>query len=60
MIIPQWLDLSLSRKQFHGPKEVRAIEIRLHVFFFFFFFFFFTNGSSKAAVLEMVGLCVVL
>ena len=56
MIIPQWLDLSLSRKQFHGPKEVRAIEIRLHVFFLFFF----TNGSSKVAVLEVVGLCVVL
>ena len=28
MINPQWLELPLSRKYFHGPKDVRAIEFR--------------------------------
>ena len=30
MIKPQWLELSMSRTNFHGPKDVRDIEIRLH------------------------------
>ena len=29
MINPQWLELSLSRRNSHGPKDVRAIEVRL-------------------------------
>ena len=29
MINPQWLELPMSRTNFHGPKDVRAIEIRL-------------------------------
>ena len=28
---PQWLELSLSRTNFHGPKGVRAIEVRLYL-----------------------------
>ena len=27
---PQWLELPLSRTNFHGPKGVRAIEVRLY------------------------------
>ena len=30
MINPQWLELPMSRTNFHGPKDVRAIEIRLY------------------------------
>ena len=29
MIYPQWLELSISRINFYGPKDVRAIEIFL-------------------------------
>ena len=30
MINPQWLELPMSRANFHGPKDVRAIEVRLY------------------------------
>ena len=30
MIYPQWLELPMSRKNFYGPKDVRAIEVRLY------------------------------
>ena len=30
MINPQWLELPMSRTNFHGPKDVRAIEVWLH------------------------------
>ena len=30
MINPQWLELPMSRINFHGPKDVRAIEVRLY------------------------------
>ena len=30
MINPQWLELPMSRTNFHGPKDVRAIEVRLY------------------------------
>ena len=29
MINPQWLELPMSRTNFHGPKDVWAIEVRL-------------------------------
>ena len=29
MINPQWLELPMARTIFHGPKDVRAIEVRL-------------------------------
>ena len=29
MINPQWLELPMSRTNVHGPKDVRAIEVRL-------------------------------
>ena len=29
MINPQWLELPISRTNFHGPKDVRAIEVWL-------------------------------
>ena len=32
MIIPQWLELPLSRNNFHGPKNVRGIEVRLYLY----------------------------
>ena len=32
MINPQWLELLMSRTNFHGPKDVRAIEVRLCAF----------------------------
>ena len=31
MINPQWLELPISRTNFHGTKDVRAIEVRLYV-----------------------------
>ena len=31
MINPQWLELPMSRTNFHGPKDVRAIEVRLYM-----------------------------
>ena len=36
MINPQWPVLSMSRINFHGPKDVRCIEVLLYFFFFFF------------------------
>ena len=30
-INPHWLELPLSRNNFHGPKGVRAIEVRLYL-----------------------------
>ena len=29
LINPQWLELPMSRTNFHGPKDVRAIEVGL-------------------------------
>ena len=31
MINPQWLELPKFRTNFHGPKDVRAIEARLYL-----------------------------
>ena len=31
MINPPWLELPMSWTNFHGPKDVRAIEVRLYV-----------------------------
>ena len=31
VINPHWLELPLSRTNFHGPKGVRAIEVRLYI-----------------------------
>ena len=30
MVNPQWLELTMSRTNFNGPKDVRAIEVRLY------------------------------
>ena len=30
MIDPQWLELTVSRTNINGPKDVRAIEVRLY------------------------------
>ena len=30
MINPPWLKLQMSRTNFYGPKDVRAIEVRLY------------------------------
>ena len=30
MISPQWLELPMSRINFHGPKDVRAIAVLLY------------------------------
>ena len=35
IINPHWLQLPLSRTNFHGPKGVRAIEVRLYILAFF-------------------------
>ena len=35
MINLHWLELPMSRTNFHGPKEVRAIEVRLYQQFLF-------------------------
>ena len=31
MITPQWLELAISRINFHGPKDDRAIDVRLYI-----------------------------
>ena len=31
IINPHWLELSLSQTNFNGPKDVRAIEVRLYL-----------------------------
>ena len=31
MINPQWLELPISRTNFHGPKDVRATDVRLYM-----------------------------
>ena len=31
MINPQWLELPMSRTNFHGPEDVRAIDVRLYI-----------------------------
>ena len=31
MINPQWFELPMSRTNFHGPKDVRAIDVRLYL-----------------------------
>ena len=31
LINPQWLELPMSRINFHSPKDVRAFEVRLYV-----------------------------
>ena len=31
MINPQWLEQPIYRTIFHGPKAVRAIEVRLYI-----------------------------
>ena len=31
IINPQWLGLPMSRTNFHGPKDVRAIEVRVYM-----------------------------
>ena len=31
MINPQWLELPMSRTNFYGPKDIRAVEVRLYV-----------------------------
>ena len=33
MINPQWLELPMSRTIFYGPKDVRAIEVRLYIIY---------------------------
>ena len=44
MINPQWLELLMSRTIFYGPKDVRAIEVRLYV-----------NTESRSKLLGGVG-----
>ena len=31
MIYPQWLELPISRTNFHGPKDFRAVGVRLYL-----------------------------
>ena len=38
IINPQWLELPMSRTHFHGPKDVRAIEVRLYIYIFTLYF----------------------
>ena len=30
MVNPHWLELPISRTNFHSPKDVRAVEVRLY------------------------------
>ena len=36
MIIPQWLELPISRTNFYGPEDIWAIEVRLYLAVFSF------------------------
>ena len=40
MINPQWLELPISRTNFHGPKDVRVIEARLYIVAFKLYYYF--------------------
>ena len=31
MINPKWFELPITRTNFHGPKGIRAIEVRLYL-----------------------------
>ena len=37
VINPQWLELPMSQTVFHGPKDVRAIEVRLYTVYHYCF-----------------------
>ena len=37
MINPQWLELPMSRTNFHGPKDVQPLKFDCSMFFCFFF-----------------------
>ena len=54
MINPQWLELPMSRTIFYGPKDVRAIEVRLYLFLISFFFCF-----AKKNAFQMYHLLIV-
>ena len=64
-IASSWFELPMSQTNFHGPKEVRAIEVQLYVDFIIFsvcfvivphFYFFWCLGK---AVLRYFGVfCV--
>ena len=50
MINPQWLELLMFRTNFNGPKDVRAIEVRLYVHLLLWLFamtivFFYRRGG---------------
>ena len=63
MINPQWLELPMSRTNFHGPKDVRAIEVRLYIEIsqfrnsvnpiqtLMFFFYYFRQGEEIMALI---------
>ena len=40
MINPQWLELPMSRTNSHGPKDVRAIEVRLYYYYYYFYYYY--------------------
>ena len=50
MINPQWLELPMSRTIFYGPKDVRAIEVRLYADLFLL--------CGSMVFLEFVALCL--
>ena len=47
MINPQWLELPISRTNFHGPKAVRAIKVRLYRIFKMFWSFVMIETISE-------------
>ena len=49
IINPKWLKLPLSRTKFHGPKGVRAIEVRL--------FFLLTSLKPASHLLYRISFC---
>ena len=47
MINPQWLELPMSRTNFHGPKDVRAIEVRLYMLHKVYRSLFYQQSNAK-------------
>ena len=57
MINPQGLELPMSRIDFHGPKDVRAIEVLLYLIYSKFKFIYSNLFSLLTVIKKQIDLC---
>ena len=55
MINPQWLELPVSRTNFHGPKDVQATEVRLYFIIVKYGEMFYNHHTTKAQAVVKVN-----